>query len=372
MIDKPVPGVKTDARPHPAGARGAKLSLKEVAERAWKARMSPRLRAWVTQQLDKCGVSTGGRRQKAVCILDAFRAKVPYVHDPVMGEFMATPDQLLCLDEGGLCIIGGDCFPGGTQMLALPRMFLRQPPGAETTPPFDRGERVSGEWLRTGDWIWGLGGWTRVERQWSTGKKPIDEIVLSNGSRVPLSPEHHVWTIGEGPAKTMARIRVADAGPGLFLPQPHFRSTRIVSIDRGVREAECFDVTTQDGYVYLPEHDVTVSNCDEASITLAAACMCVGIPAVIIGSSYREPTDVPTHVFMAFQDDLGDWVKMDGTTKLPAGRITPHAREWWYDPGAEAKELGSGDFVGMSGAVGLSGAREGLVDFVALKYPGLF
>lgn len=368
MIDKPVPGVKTDARPHPAGARGAKLSLKEVAERAWKARMSPRLRAWVTQQLDKCGVSTGGRRQKAACILDAFRAKVPYVHDPVMGEFMATPDQLLCLDEGGLCIIGGDCFPQGTQMLVAPREFRH----AEVTPSFEQGARIFGEGLREGDWIWGLGGWTRVERQWSTGKKPIDELVLSNDSRVPLSPEHHVWVLGEGPAKTMARIRVSDVTPGLYLPKPHSRSTRIVSIDRGVREAECFDVTTQDGYVYLPEHDVTVSNCDEASITLAAACMCVGIPAVIIGSSYREPTDVPTHVFMAFQDDLGDWVKMDGTTKLPAGRITPHAREWWYDPGAEAKELGSGDFVGMSGAVGLSGAREGLVDFVALKYPGLF
>jgi hypothetical protein len=222
MIDKPVPGVVTDARPHPAGARGAKLSLKEVAERAWKARMSPRLRAWVTQQLAKCGVSTGGRREKAACILDAFRAKVPYVHDPVMGEFMATPDQLLCLDEGGLCIIGGDC--------------------------------------------------------------------------------------------------------------------------------------------------------DEASITLAAACMSVGIPAVIIGSSHREPFDTPTHVFMAFKDDMGDWVKMDGTTKLPVGRITPHMREWWYDPSADAKELGSGDFVGMSGTVGLSGtgAREGLVDPIALRYPGIF
>jgi len=222
MIDKPVPGVVTDARPHPAGARGAKLSLKEVAERAWKARMSPRLRAWVTQQLAKCGVSTGGRREKAACILDAFREKVPYVHDPVMGEFMATPDQLLCLDEGGLCIIGGDC--------------------------------------------------------------------------------------------------------------------------------------------------------DEASITLAAACMCIGIPAAIVGSSHREPFDTPTHVFMAFKDDMGDWVKMDGTTKLPVGRITPHMREWWYDPSADAKELGSGDFVGMSGTVGLSGAsaREGLVDPIALKYPGLF
>jgi hypothetical protein len=196
MIDKPVENVQTDTRPHPAGRPGAKLSLKEVAERAWKARMSPRLRAWVTQQLDKCGVSKGGRRQKAQCVLDAFRKKVPYIADPVMGEFMATPNQTLCLDEGGLCIVGGDC--------------------------------------------------------------------------------------------------------------------------------------------------------DDQSIGLAAAMMSIGIPAMIVGSSHREPYDVPSHVFMAFEDELGAWVRMDGTTKLPVGHAPPSAREFWVEPGENAKERGEGDFVGMS------------------------
>jgi hypothetical protein len=204
MIDKPVEGVETVARAHPAGSKGAQLSLKEVAERSFKARMSPRLRAWVTQELDKCGVSSGGRREKGQCILDAFRKKVPYVADPLMGEFMATPNQVLCLDDGGLCIVGADC--------------------------------------------------------------------------------------------------------------------------------------------------------DEVSITLAAAMMSIGIPAMIIGSSHRPPADVPTHVYMAFEDDLGSWVKMDGTTKLPAGRIMPALREWWVEPGAEAKERGEGDFVGMAGVAGTLGA----------------
>jgi hypothetical protein len=196
MIDKPVDGVRTDARPHPAGRKGALLSLDEVASRAWKARMSPRLRAWVTQQLDKCGKSTGSRREKAQCILDAVRKKVPYIADPVMGEFIATPDQTLCLDEGGLCLIGGDC--------------------------------------------------------------------------------------------------------------------------------------------------------DDHSVVLAAAVMSIGIPAAIIGSSHKEPYDVPTHVFMAFQDELEDWVKMDGTTRYPVGQVAPHSREWWTEPGKEAKDKGRGDFVGMS------------------------
>jgi transglutaminase-like putative cysteine protease len=218
VIDKPVAGVATDARPHPSGGKGARLSLKEVAERSWKARMSPRLRAWVTQQLDKANVSTGGRRQKAQAILDAFRKKVPYIADPVMGEFMATPEQTLCLDDGGLCFIGGDC--------------------------------------------------------------------------------------------------------------------------------------------------------DDHSIGLAASMMSIGIPAMIIGSSHRPPNDVPTHVFMAFEDDLGEWVKMDGTTKFPVGRVTPSTREWWVEPGLDAKERGHGDFVGMSGHGG-EGTLAAPVTMLDLLYPGI-
>jgi len=211
MIDKPVPGVQTVARPHPSGGKGARLSLQEVADRAWVARMSPRLRAWVTQELDKCGMSTGGRRQKAQCVLNAFRKKVPYIADPVMGEFMATPNQVLCLDEGGLCVVGGDC--------------------------------------------------------------------------------------------------------------------------------------------------------DEHSITLAAAMMSIGIPAMIIGSSHKQPFDVPSHVYMAFEDDLGDWVRMDGTTKLPIGKAPPSMREFWVEPGKQAKVSGEGDFVGMAGALGNPSAA------LDLRYP---
>jgi hypothetical protein len=219
MIDKPVTGVQLDQRPHPAGRKGALMSLEEVAARAWKARMSPRLRAWVLQQIASCGLSPSksSRLQIAQCILDAFRKKVPYAADPLMGEFMATPDQLLCLDEGGLCIIGGDC--------------------------------------------------------------------------------------------------------------------------------------------------------DEAAIALAAALMSIAIPAMIIGSSYKDPVDVPTHVFMAFQDELDDWVKMDGTTNHPAGRVAPHAREWWVEPGKDQRAVAHGDFVGMSG--GGDGALSGPATAPDLLYPGI-
>jgi hypothetical protein len=180
--------------------------------------MSPRLRAWVTQQLDKHSAATGARRQKAQAILDEFRKKVPYIADPVMGEFMETPDQTLCLDEGGLCFVGTDC--------------------------------------------------------------------------------------------------------------------------------------------------------DGAAITLAAAMMSIGIPAMIIGSSHREPYDVPSHVFMAFEDELESWVKMDGTTKFPVGRVAPSMREFWVEPGKEAKARGEGDFVGMSGGP-QTGALAGTSSALDLLYPGI-
>jgi len=214
MLDKPIEGHVTDARPHPAGRKGALISLNECAERAWKARMSPRLKAWVQQQINKCGVTEGSRKQKAQCILTAWRAKVPYFNDPVMGEFIMTPDQALCLDEGGLCFMGGDC--------------------------------------------------------------------------------------------------------------------------------------------------------DDHSVGLTASMLTIGVPAMIVGSAHKEPFDTPTHVFMAFQDEFQNWVRMDGTTKHAVGQTPHHVREWWIEPGKEAKARGEGDFVGMH-ETGLSGPGD-LFDF---RYPGL-
>lgn len=217
MIDKPVAGVKTDARPHPAGAKGAEISLNEVAERAWKARMSPRLRAWVTQELAKENASTSPRRKKMEVILAAYRAKVPYVNDPVMGEFIGTPDQVLCLDDGGLCIVGADC--------------------------------------------------------------------------------------------------------------------------------------------------------DEATTTLVAAVMSIGIPGMVIGSSHKAPTNIPTHVFGAFQNEAGNWIKFDGTTKHAVGKIPANMREWWVEPGAKAKKTGEGDFVGMAGTLSGTGSRA--ISLLDLRFPGI-
>ncbi|HEY6356888.1 MAG TPA: hypothetical protein VIX35_01510, partial [Vicinamibacterales bacterium] len=203
--------------------------------------------------------------------------------------------------------------------------------------------------------------------------------------RVPLTGEHHVFTQqlwstrladptmdlkAWGPLERQKVGELTD-GP-LWLPRPFGDSLRLLGVERNIGRSQCFDIMTDDGFVYLPEYDVTVSNCDDAATVLIASMLTIGIPAMVIGSSHKHPHDVPTHVFGAFQDEQDDWVRMDGTTKHPVGRVAAHGREWWVEPGAEAKNRGEGDFVGMAGVGGEVGtgdrAREP-VSALDLMYP---
>jgi hypothetical protein len=72
---------------------------------------------------------------------------------------------------------------------------------------------------------------------------------------------------------------------------------------------------------------------------------------------------------MAFEDDLGEWVRMDGTTRLPVGKAPPRLREWWIEPGKDAKAKGEGDFVGMSGTLEGPSSRHATIRLADLLYP---
>lgn len=188
-------GAPVERRPHPGGRKGAIMSLDECARRAWKSRGDPLVRAWTTQQLKACGWPSG-RRDQARCIVRAFRSQVRYVEDPLQVEAMYGPRQTLCLDKGGLCVVGADC--------------------------------------------------------------------------------------------------------------------------------------------------------DDTAITLGAAFMSVGWRVWIVGASYRDPS-TPTHVYVAFEDDLGQPVRVDGTTAYDVGTVNPFAKEWWIDPakGIAVDGQGVGEFVGV-------------------------
>lgn len=215
MKDKPVPGEVS--RPHPGGKRGAMISLDESAKAAWRARKSVRLRAWATQQLDKCG-RPNGKRAQVQCLLDAFRKKVPYVNDPKWAEFIAKPEQLLCLDDE-LCIVGGDC--------------------------------------------------------------------------------------------------------------------------------------------------------DDSAVGMCSLCLCIGLDAMIVGQSSREPGDTPTHVYFGFKDDLGTWVRADATTNYPVGKVQPYIKEWWVDPAEGIAETGLGDLVTFERPEGLQDAPDKSALYTG-RFSGLF
>ena len=53
---------------------------------------------------------------------------------------------------------------------------------------------------------------------------------------------------------------------------------RVKLIEREVETVPCYDITTDDHYVYLPEADVTVSNCDDSAVLMAAMLHSIAIP----------------------------------------------------------------------------------------------
>lgn len=85
-----------------------------------------------------------------------------------------------------------------------------------------------------------------------------------------------------------------------------FHRVYVKEVARGVRVCDVYDITTSDHKVYLPEHDVTVSNCDEFATAIAACCLSVGARAqfVTVGFQPRRPGQpkIHTHVFCRAQD----------------------------------------------------------------------
>jgi hypothetical protein len=140
------------------------------------------------------------------------------------------------------------------------------------------------------------------------------------------------------------------------------KKLRVRSIHKNVTIVPCYDISTADHYVYLPEHDVTVSNCDDLVIAFASAMMSIGIETKIVGQAYG--TTQATHVICAILDPDTGWEKVDpSSSKYKVGQSYPATKEWWMDPisgsisesahGAKTtlgQEPESGDFIGV-GAV---------------------
>jgi hypothetical protein len=120
------------------------------------------------------------------------------------------------------------------------------------------------------------------------------------------------------------------------------------SIDRDVLTAPCWDIQTSDHYVYLPEHDVTVSNCDDHTVAVLTMLGHLGVDVNILALDYGP--GIQPHVMGVFKDDDGTWLEVDSTTDRPIGYVSSARRKTRIDPFdpkfAPQSERGKGTFVG--------------------------
>lgn len=116
---------------------------------------------------------------------------------------------------------------------------------------------------------------------------------------------------------------------------PKWHTTRVKEIVRAVRESQCYDITTSDHKVYLPAHDVTVSNCDEYATAIGSACLAVGLPVEVVTVGFQAPSPgrpkIHTHVFVRAQDPrTKKWYVLDPVagrrTKSMLKRVKQHTR----------------------------------------------
>jgi hypothetical protein len=321
---------------YPDGVAGVKLSLETIAQHIRAGAKSALVQGWAYDQLLACGLKgrdgppplgKASNFSKASCLLDAIRKVTIYTADPPNVEMVKSAEAQLCL-RPGLCIRGGDCFVEGTLVVSE---YIRGGMRFQRKIPIEE--------IAEGIRIWGLNRWTTVKRVWPKGVLRYSQIVLDNGKILQLTADHHVFVVNS--PHRFRRVPVKSLEPGAILIRPahevgkefdaqEFSVRRVIAIAHDVGEARCYDITTEDGFVYLPEHDVTVSNCDDMVILTGSVNMSVGIPTKVIKQTF--PGGVQEHVLLKSQDDDGSWFYLDPSTELPVGSKYPSSEEFEMDP----------------------------------------
>ncbi len=101
---------------------------------------------------------------------------------------------------------------------------------------------------------------------------------------------------------------------------------RVVEVERFAQDEEMtWDMRTDDHFVYLPEHDVTVSNCDDFTITLGALLMAVGFPVRSKTIQTKSSRDF-NHIYLQVglpPTKPTRWKSLDASTPNPAGWEAP-------------------------------------------------
>ena len=112
--------------------------------------------------------------------------------------------------------------------------------------------------------------------------------------------------------------------------EPHAKSEkllRVKEIQRGLIAAPCYDLTTDDHYVYLPEHDVTVSNCEDLACWRCAELRFTkeDLGAQVIKTHHLIPSEDDGRPFLLYHITVqrGDGRIEDPSKQLGMGREVP-------------------------------------------------
>lgn len=113
--------------------------------------------------------------------------------------------------------------------------------------------------------------------------------------------EHH-GGLGKNPI-----YRLGTRGSGTLPPW----RLRIREIERAVATLRVWDIQTSDHRVYLPEHDVTVSQCDELTALIGTMCLQLGRVAEFVVAGFGQPGHY-SHVFTrALEPKSSKWLVLD-------------------------------------------------------------
>lgn len=235
--------------------------LRKIAEMRGR---DPRIAKLAVSIIKKAKVKPRDYKGQAAALLKWVQSpkNVYYVNEP--GERLQDP--IFTIKNGF-----GDCFAEDTLVLRDDMALIKI------------------QNIQIGDKIWGRDQWTTVVNFWDKGVLPITEIALDNGSVLRLTEEHKVY-VWNTDVQNWIRIKVSDLKEGHKLLQPQINRSKfvnrlrgtkglcVVSITRLTDSVPCYDIATEDHYVYLPEADCTVSNCDDQNILLCSLFESVKLP----------------------------------------------------------------------------------------------
>lgn len=289
----------------PRGVKGTAATIQWMGRLAIQGAHDPDLAYLARRQVSN--LQGHDHRAEADRLFRWVKRDVRYTWDPRGLEWVQTPRMTL------LTLGTGDCFPAGTLLAVKGRDWL--------TPIID---------VSVGDEVWDGQAYTRVTQVWDRGLRETWALTLSTDAEIRLSPDHKLWPADATDPDD--RVLLRDIAPGFRFPRAsqwpvsnldesdlddltfirrHHKPV-IEAIRKDNLALPCVDIAVESRRIWL-DHDIVVSNCDDASSALAALWLTVGLPARFI--TYAADKSRPeewSHVAAQVQVG-GRWFTGDAT-----------------------------------------------------------